>query len=167
MILYIPFFNDGISWFEIICTAIVPVAIFFLGIRFSKILENHKEKTRQYRLIKYFLGLNKQLMIKNKHQAKLLEAAASKNDNFETLDIMPELASGESHVLLNQINREDIYSGLVLSKKSKLTERAILFEKIISINDFLYRTYITIERNIVKIPLTLDRYSTEWNEANL
>lgn len=163
----IPFFDDEISWFEIINLSLIPVILFLAGFLLNKLIENLKEKKSYDLYEKYFFGLIKQLIKKNKNQIKLLKEAAARQVDFDSKNLMTELASGESHLLLKDIDRSKFYYGFVLNKKKKFDERATMFEKLITKIDYLYKLHVNLEKNNLTIPPLTDKYSKIWNDSQI
>ena len=167
MILCIPFLKDDISWFEIIYSSIIPVLLFFAGLWFSKLVEKHKVKTKQKRLVKYFYTLIKQLSKKLSSQIQLLKEAATRQDDPNESNLMTEIASGESHLLLRDIDRNELFESFVLSKKKGIEHKTEQFEKIISEIDFVYKAITTLETNVISIPGIIGSQIDAFNRASL
>jgi hypothetical protein len=165
MIICIPFFKSDISWFEILSSTIIPIILFFSGLWFGKLLEKQKEKIRQKRLIKYFFELIVLLIKKIDAQIELLKEAAFRQDDFESKDLMTIIASGESHLLLKDIDRSAIYEALVSTKRKNIAQITDAFEKIVSHIDYVYKLFTAIETNNKTLILNSIDYSNKCNDS--
>ena len=165
MMCKIPFLKEGISWFEILSTVILPVVLFLSGYWLGVFIESFKEKRKKERLKKYFIQLIHQLNKKLEKQIIEINLAIERQDDYTSKKLMADRVSGESHKLLRYINREELYEIIVEKKKRKTEERTKLFDELMSKIDFVYEFLNVFEINLMNIPKSYSIYDKLWNDS--